>query len=354
MTLSTLPELSADEFRAAAAAIEAQVGEVIVGQHEVIRLTLIGIISGGHVLLEGVPGLGKTMLIRTLADVLDLDFSRVQFTPDLMPADITGTDILEDTEDGRKARIFQPGPIFANLILADEINRATPKTQSALLEAMQEKSVTVANQTYQLDLPFFVLATQNPLEMEGTYPLPEAQLDRFMFKVDVKFPTAGDLVEILDRTTGSHRAVASFAADGHTILRMGALARQVPIPSHVSEYVARLVVATHPEGSPAERVAQYVRYGSSPRGAQALILGAKAHALLDGRYNVAFDDVQAVAGQSAPAWREGGGCGAASPVDPELRGTGGRGRCGCGDRGSAGCCAAERVGRCPCRWCCYC
>jgi MoxR-like ATPase len=292
----TLTELSPAEFREAAAAIEAQVGAVIVGQREVVRHVLTCVIAGGHALLEGVPGLGKTMLIRTLADVLDLKFARIQFTPDLMPADITGTDMLEDAEDGRKVRLFQPGPVFANLVLADEINRATPKTQSALLEAMQEKSVTVANRTYALDLPFFVLATQNPLEMEGTYPLPEAQLDRFMFKIDVLFPSSDELVEILARTTGAETPAAQVAADGEMIVRMGELARGVPIPTHVSDYVARLVVATHPETPDApEMVHRYVRYGASPRGAQAMILGAKVNALLDGRYNVAFDDVQAVA-----------------------------------------------------------
>jgi MoxR-like ATPase len=289
-------ELSPAEFRAAAASIEEQVGQVIVGQHAVVRHVLMCIIAGGHALLEGVPGLGKTMLVRTLADALDLHFSRIQFTPDLMPADIVGTDVLEDAEGGRREFRFQPGPVFANLILADEINRATPKTQSALLEAMQEKSVTVANQTYQLDEPFFVMATQNPIEMEGTYPLPEAQLDRFMFKVDVLYPSSEELVEILTRTTGAEEPHAGVAADGHTILRMGDLARRVPVPSHVSEYVARLVVATHPDSDLAPEMARrYVRYGSSPRGGQALTLGAKINALLDGRYNVAFEDVQAVA-----------------------------------------------------------
>jgi MoxR-like ATPase len=289
-------EMTPAEFRETVAAIEEQVGQVIVGQHVVVRHVLICVIAGGHALLEGVPGLGKTMLIRTLADVLDLRFSRIQFTPDLMPADITGTDVLEDADEGRREFRFQHGPIFANLILADEINRATPKTQSALLEAMQEHSVTVANQTYLLDEPFFVLATQNPLEMEGTYPLPEAQLDRFMFKIDVLFPSSVELVEILARTTGAVEARASIATDGRRVIQMGRLARQVPIPTHVSEYVARLVVATHPNSDdPPDMVSRYVRYGSSPRGAQALILGGKINALLDGRYNVAFDDVKAVA-----------------------------------------------------------
>ena len=287
--------LSVDEFRETAERIVAEVGKVIVGQAEVIRHVLICIIAGRHALLEGVPGLGKTMLIRTLADVLDLKFSRIQFTPDLMPADITGTDIMQETEKGRRF-VFQAGPIFANLILADEINRATPKTQSAMLEAMQEQAVTIANRTYRLEPPFFVLATQNPLEMEGTYPLPEAQLDRFLFKVDVPFPSAGELITILDRTTGAEQPTAQKAADGQRIIEMGHLALQTPIASHVSDYVARLIVASHPESPTApEMVRRYVRYGSSPRGAQALIIGAKITALLSGRYNVAFDDVRAVA-----------------------------------------------------------
>jgi MoxR-like ATPase len=266
-----MAELSVSEFRQTAANIETQIGQVIVGQREVVRHVLAAIVAGGHVLLEGVPGLGKTMLVRTLADVLDLKFSRIQFTPDLMPADIVGTDILEDAADGRRAFRFQPGPVFANLVLADEINRATPKT------------------------PFFVMATQNPIEMEGTYPLPEAQLDRFLFKVNVAFPSSSELVDILTRTTGQELARASRAADGAAILAMSALARAVPVPTHVSDYVARLVVATHPENSAApETVKRFVRYGSSPRGAQALMLGAKVTALLVGRYNVAFEDIRAV------------------------------------------------------------
>lgn len=287
--------ISAEQFRGTAAAIEAEVGQVIVGQKEVVRHVLVSILGGGHVLLEGVPGLGKTLLIRTLGQALALKFSRVQFTPDLMPADITGTEILAD-QDGRREFRFQPGPIFTNLLLADEINRATPKTQSALLEAMQEHSVTVAEKTYHLEEPFFVLATQNPLEMEGTYPLPEAQLDRFFFKVNVPFPPASELVEILNRTTGSQEALAHPIASGADIIAMRDLARQVPIASHVSEYVARLTVATHPESPEApDLVKKFVRYGSSPRGAQALILGAKVTALLAGRYNVSFDDIHAVA-----------------------------------------------------------
>lgn len=287
--------LTVDAFRRVAEAIETETGKVIVGQHEVVRHVLVGIVAGGHVLLEGVPGLGKTMLIRTLGQVLDLKFSRIQFTPDLMPADITGTEILVD-QDGRREFRFQPGPVFANLVLADEINRATPKTQSSLLEAMQEHSVTVADQTYQLEEPFFVLATQNPLEMEGTYPLPEAQLDRFFFKVNVAFPNTRELVEILGRTTTAEMPTASKAARGSDILAMRNLAREVPIASHVAEYCARMVVATHPDNPEAPPlVKQYVRYGSSPRGGQSLILGAKITALLDGRYNVSFDDIRSIA-----------------------------------------------------------
>src|SRR5215475_2488264 len=260
-----------------------EIGKIIVGQQDVVDGVLICLLSGGHVLLEGVPGLGKTTLLRTLSRVLHLRYSRIQFTPDLMPADIVGSMIIDTGDHGAKALRFQPGPIFANLVLADEINRATPKTQSALLEAMQEKTVTVANNSYHLELPFFVLATQNPLEMEGTYPLPEAQLDRFMFKVNVKFPSATELVTILGRTTGGDGGHATQVADGQRILAMGALARKVPIPTHVSDYVARLTIASHPDSESAtDNVRKYVRYGSSPRGGQALINGAKIYALLDG------------------------------------------------------------------------
>ncbi len=288
--------MNTDSFRELFHNIETQVGKVIVGQEKVVQHVLVAVVAGGHALLEGVPGLGKTMLIRTLADVLDLQFGRIQFTPDLMPADIVGTDILEETEDGRRAFRFQAGPIFANLILADEINRATPKTQSALLEAMQEKTVTVAQQSYSLEAPFFVLATQNPIEMEGPYPLPEAQLDRFLFTIDVGFPSSAELVEILARTTSDQTPTVEKAADGQTIVEMTELARQVPIASHVSDYVARLVVATHPNNENAPpMVKQFVRYGASPRGAQALVLGAKIIALIAGRYNVAFEDIETVA-----------------------------------------------------------
>ena len=291
-----MTDITPQQFHEIAAAIEAEVGKVIVGQSETVGDVLICVIAGGHALLEGVPGLGKTMLIKTLADALELRFARIQFTPDLMPADIVGTDMLEEAPGGQRQFRFQPGPVFANLVLADEINRATPKTQSALLEAMQEHTVTVAKRTYPLEEPFFVLATQNPIEMEGTYPLPEAQLDRFMFKVNVPFPSSGELVDILARTTGERPPTASKAADGAQILGLRRLARQIPVPAHVTDFVARLVVATHPEQASAPPlVKQYVRYGSSPRGAQALILGAKLTALFAGRLNVAFDDVAAVA-----------------------------------------------------------
>jgi MoxR-like ATPase len=293
-------EFSIDEFSRLAQAIESEVQRVIVGQQDALRSVLICILAGRHALLEGVPGLGKTMLIRTMADALDLQFSRIQFTPDMQPADITGTDILEDSDDGRtKVRRFQPGPVFANLLLADEINRATPKTQSALLEAMAEKTVTVSNRTYTLEPPFFVLATQNPLEMEGTYPLPEAQLDRFMFKVNVTLPSVGELVSILDRTTGAETPSARKVADGSQVIEMGKLALNTPVATQVTDYIARLIVATHPDSPEAPPlVKQYVRYGASPRGAQALMLGAKINALLEGRRNVAFEDVAAVAPSS--------------------------------------------------------
>lgn len=288
--------ISITEFSELAQAIENEVKRVIVGQDHVVRSVLICILAGRHALLEGVPGLGKTMLIRTIADALDLKFARIQFTPDLMPSDIVGTDILEEQEDGRRIFRFQQGAVFANLVLADEINRATPKTQSALLEAMQEKTVTVSNRTYQLEPPFFVLATQNPLEMEGTYPLPEAQLDRFMFKVNSRFPNVDELVEILNRTTGTETAEARKVADGKQILEMGKLAISTPLASHLSEYAARVVIATHPNNDNVpEIVRQYVRYGASPRAAQALVIGAKINAILEGRDNVSFEDIESVA-----------------------------------------------------------
>ncbi len=296
MTDAPVLDINIEQFSKLAQAIETEVGRVIVGQKDVVRGVIICILAGRHALLEGVPGLGKTILIRSLADALDLKFARIQFTPDLMPADITGTDVLEEDDHGRKVKQFQSGPVFANLLLADEINRATPKTQSALLEAMAEQSVTVANRTYHLEPPFFVLATQNPLEMEGTYPLPEAQLDRFMFKVNVNYPTKQDLVTVLERTTGNDVPHANKVADGKEIIGMGKLALNTPVASHVNDYVARLIVATHPDDPSApEKIKQYVRYGASPRGAQALIVGGKINALLEGRFNVSFEDIAAVA-----------------------------------------------------------
>ena len=301
VTETAPPPMPVSEFRSFVGRIEDEVAHVMVGQAEIVRDVLICLIAGGHALLEGVPGLGKTMLVRTLAEALDLHFSRIQFTPDLMPADITGTNILiEDSEGGRQFA-FQAGPVFANLVLADEINRATPKTQSALLEAMAEKTVTVANYIHSLAEPFFVLATQNPLEMEGTYPLPEAQLDRFFFKLVVPYPTAEDLTEIVRRTTAPAPPAASHVTDGATIVQMGLLSRQVPISTAVTDYVVRLTLATHPEGEePLEVIRRYVRYGVSPRAAQAIVLGSKIRALIEGRLNVAYDDVRAVA---APALR---------------------------------------------------
>jgi len=294
--MSEQSTMTAEQFRSMAAAIEGQVGRVIVGQKGLVRQTLITLLAGGNALLEGVPGLGKTMLVRTMAQAVDCAFSRIQFTPDLMPADIVGTNLIVEDEQGRRQFQFEAGPVFANLVLADEINRATPKTQSAMLEAMQEHSVTVAKVTRHLPEPFFVLATQNPLEMEGTYPLPEAQLDRFFFKIDVPFPTADELVEIANRTTGAAVPEASPAADGPAIVAMQALARGVPIADHVTVYVARLLKATHPTDPAApDVVRRYVRYGASPRGMQAMILAGKIMALLDGRYNVAFDDVRQAA-----------------------------------------------------------
>ncbi|GIW06168.1 MAG: ATPase [Dehalococcoidia bacterium] len=296
MTTARDRTLTPGEFRATADAIQREVAKVIVGQSEIVRQVLISLVSGGHVLLEGVPGLGKTMMVRTLAETLDLHFSRIQFTPDLMPSDIIGTNIIVEDEHGRRSFRFQEGPVFANLVLADEINRATPKTQSALLEAMQEHTVTISTTIHRLPSPFFVLATQNPIEMEGTYPLPEAQLDRFFFKLHVGYPPANELAEILDRTTSATHAAIEKVANGDLVEQMGELAREVPIASHVREYAVRLLMATHPDqpGAP-PIVRQYVRYGSSPRGAQAMILAAKVLALLDGRFNVAFDDLRQVA-----------------------------------------------------------
>jgi MoxR-like ATPase len=296
-----MAEMTPEQFRATASAVEREIGRFIVGQRALIRQTLMTMLAGGNALLEGVPGLGKTMLVRTMSEVMDIQFSRIQFTPDLMPADIVGTNIITEDENGVRRFQFEAGPVFSNLLLADEINRATPKTQSAMLEAMQERTVTVAKEIHKLPKPFFVLATQNPLEMEGTYPLPEAQLDRFFFKIDVPFPSEADLVRIMERTTGIESPTVGKAATGAEVLAMQRLARDVPIASHVMAYAIRILRGTHPEtdGVP-EIVSTFVRYGASPRGAQAMVLGAKISALLDGRFNVSYADVQAVA---APALR---------------------------------------------------
>jgi MoxR-like ATPase len=277
-------------------AIEAELGKVIVGHRDVIRGVLTALFAGGHCLLEGVPGLGKTLLVRTLGSVLQLKFNRIQFTPDLMPADILGTNLVAQTPQGDRVFKFQPGPIFTQIALADEINRATPKTQSAMLEAMQEHAVTVAGQRYVLEEPFLVLATQNPLEMEGTYPLPEAQLDRFLFKILVSFSSLDELRRILERTTDKQNVQIDKVIDGPRVLTHQALVRDVVAAPHVKDYVSRLVWATHPESELApEIVKKFVRYGSSPRGAQSLVLAAKVAALIDGRYNAGFQDVKAAA-----------------------------------------------------------
>jgi MoxR-like ATPase len=285
-----------EEYATIAAAIEREVGNVIVGQDELVRTVVTCLLAEGHALLEGVPGLGKTMLLKALSDAVELPFSRIQFTPDLMPADIVGTQILEEDEHGRRSFQFRQGPVFASFLLADEVNRATPKTQSALLEAMQERAVTAGGATRPLPRPFLVMATQNPLEMEGTYPLPEAQLDRFLLKAHVPFPSADDLVTVLERTTGTTSVTLRTVTDAAQLTSMIELTRQVPIASHVLRHAVDLVIATHPDQptSP-ERIRRYVRFGSSPRGAQALVLAGKVTALLDGRPNVSIADIRAVA-----------------------------------------------------------
>ena len=278
--------------------IEIELRKVIVGQHDAVRQVLLALFAGGHVLLEGVPGLGKTLLVRTLGDVLSLRFNRIQFTPDLMPADIVGTTIVSEDLDGRRALRFQAGPVFANIVLADEINRATPKTQSALLEAMQEQTVSAGEATRPLPRPFFVMATQNPLEMEGTYPLPEAQLDRFLFKVQVPFPKHTELEQILARTIrpGGPETTPRHVANAEDVLRMMRVAREVVLAPHLVTYAVRLILATHPNETAAPpAVRQYVRHGASPRGLQALVAGAQVRALLEDRFNVAREDLQAVA-----------------------------------------------------------
>ena len=290
-------QASAEHFRADFQRLVDEIGIVIVGYREVIDAVLTCLLCDGHALLEGVPGVGKTLLVTTLATVLDLKFKRIQFTPDLMPADVTGTTVItEDPSSGARSLRFQQGPVFANVLLADEINRATPKTQSALLEAMQEHSVTSGNTTYQLDPPFIVLATQNPLEMEGTYPLPEAQLDRFLYKVIFPFPSAPEIAQILDRTTSVEMPEASRIMGAEEILAMRRTVREVPVADHVRDYAIRLVLNTHPELDKAPDITRnYVRYGSSPRGAQALMLGGKLRALLDRRFALSREDVDEVA-----------------------------------------------------------
>ena len=294
--MSEQAEQRYEEFREVFLKIQQEVAKRVVGQQNIVEGVLICLMTGGHALLEGVPGLGKTLLIRTLHEVLDLKFSRIQFTPDLMPADIIGTTVVAEDEAGRKFFEFQQGPVFANLVLADEINRATPKTQSALLEAMQEKSVTVAGQHRQLALPFFVMATQNPLEMEGTYPLPEAQLDRFFFKLKVDYPSLEELDLVMERTTRREMPTVDKVCDGQQMNALEQDVRDIFIAEDVRKYALRIVLGTHPEAQDApELTKKYVRYGSSPRGAQALILGGKVRAILDGRYNVAREDIQAMA-----------------------------------------------------------
>ncbi len=275
--------------------VKTEVSKVIVGYDEIIDGILMGLLARGHVLLEGVPGLGKTKLVQTLSGALQLRFSRIQFTPDLMPADITGTNVIQQNDAGEKLLQFQPGPLFGNIILADEINRATPKTQSALLEAMQEKTVTVGKESYQLELPFFVLATQNPLEMEGTYPLPEAQLDRFFMKLRVDYPSIQSMHIILNRTTRTGEPMPERVLAGPQILEMRETVLAVPIARPVQEYAVRLVLATHPDTPEAHAMTnQYVRYGASPRGAQALVLGGKIRALLHNRVHVSAEDIRAI------------------------------------------------------------
>jgi MoxR-like ATPase len=287
-------EQAVKAFREDFAGLRDEIGKMIVGHHDIVEGVLVCLFAGGHTLLEGVPGLGKTLLIRTLAQALSLDFSRIQFTPDLMPADIIGTNIItENAQTGRRGFEFQRGPLFAQIVLSDEINRATPKTQSALLEAMQEHSVTSGGTMYRLKEPFFVMATQNPIEQEGTYPLPEAQLDRFFFKLIVGYSSREELKGILDRTTTGYKPDIRPVMSAEKIIEHQELVRRIVIAPHVQDYVIRIVMGTHPGSAFApEAVNKYLRWGSSPRGAQALTLAAKMYAMLDGRYNVGFDDVK--------------------------------------------------------------
>jgi MoxR-like ATPase len=293
-----IPNVTPEQCAETIAAVEGQIGRVIVGQRPLVAEVLRCLLAEGHILLEGVPGLGKTMLLKALAESLDMPWSRIQFTPDLMPADIVGTQILHQGPDGARELRFRPGPITAHLVLADEVNRATPKTQAAMLEAMQERAVTVAGETRPLPRPFMVMATQNPLEMEGTYPLPEAQLDRFLLKALVPFPTAEELITVVERTTGPTLARPDPVCDAPTLTAMITLTRQVPVPDHVVRHAVDLVIASHPDAEAApDDIRRYVRFGASPRAVQAMILTGKARAVMDGRPSVSVDDVRA----SAPA-----------------------------------------------------
>ena len=295
MDLTAKQAITIDQFHSAASDIQAELEKVMVGQKALIHDLIVTLLAGGNALLEGVPGLGKTILVRTLSQTVDCSFNRVQFTPDLMPADITGTLIITETSEGQRGFRFEKGPIFSNILLADEVNRAAPRTQSALLEAMQEKQVTVSGQTYPLPEPFFVLATQNPIEMEGTYPLPEAQLDRFLYKIEIPYPEEMELVEIARRTTGVSQEKVEKVVDGGVLVEMQNLVRQVPVEDRVYEYAARLVSATHPSSKRAtESVRRHLRVGASPRGIQSIIIGAKVESLLDHRKAVSIEDIRHV------------------------------------------------------------
>ncbi|MEX2176451.1 MAG: MoxR family ATPase [Pirellulaceae bacterium] len=295
MSIGESMQQQAEQFRQRYTSVKEQIGRVIVGHDDIVHGVLTSMFIGGHCLLEGVPGLGKTLLVRTLAEALDLKFNRVQFTPDLMPSDILGTNMINENEAGRRVFEFQKGPIFTQICLADEINRATPKTQSALLETMQEGTVTIAGVRYELEKPFFVMATQNPIEQEGTYPLPEAQLDRFLFKLVVGYSGREELATIVERTTKGVVIKPEKVMDGTEIKQWQRLIRDVILASHVQDYIVRLVLATHPQGPFALPITnQYLRWGASPRGAQTLALAAKVRALLEGRYNVSFEDVRRV------------------------------------------------------------
>jgi len=284
------------EFKDKFNSIKSEIQRAIIGQEELIEKVLIAMLCEGNVLLEGVPGLGKTQLVKTIGQVLNLNFSRIQFTPDLMPADILGTNIIVHDESGRNKFEFQNGPVFTNILLADEINRATPKTQSAMLQCMQEKMVTAGNKTRELDKPFFVLATQNPIEMEGTYPLPEAQMDRFLFKLNVKFPNISELTRIVSLTTQGDDVSLKKISSKEELIRMINISKEIPVSEAVLEYAMNIVLSTHPENEESpETTKKYVRFGSSPRGAQAIIRAAKVKALIEGRFNVSFDDIKYVA-----------------------------------------------------------